>query len=147
MCKSEEHCVDTCQYKERAYEWAFQLRLKDEKIFDKSSKHSSSRKETDRVANNRRTHLNRQKEKKTAYVAQDIDSEVYESYSKIESDDEDDDNDFVVAEEGMMAFSDETPRGKPRSSSPLPMWHADTAASSHMTDNPKNFKGPLRPTR
>lgn len=99
MCKSEEHCVDICQYKERAYEWAFQLRLKDEKIFAKSSKHSSSRKETDRVANNRRTHLNRQKEKKTAYVAQDIDSEVYESYSKIESDDEDDDNDVVVVVE------------------------------------------------
>lgn len=47
----------------------------------------------------------------------------------------------------MMAFSDETPRGKPQSFSPLPMWHADTAASSHMTENPKNFKGPLRPTR
>lgn len=47
----------------------------------------------------------------------------------------------------MMALSDETLRGKPHTSSSLPTWHAHTAASSHMTDNPKNFKGPLRPTR
>ncbi|POS81822.1 hypothetical protein EPUL_006075, partial [Erysiphe pulchra] len=144
MCKSEELRVDTCQYKERAYEWALQLCLKEEKVSTRSSKsfkHSSTRKDPNKIANSRRTESNRPKVKRTAYIAQDIDSEVYGSYSSTESENE------TVEEEGMMAYSDETTCGKPRNSSILPTWHVDTAASSHMTDYPKNFRGPLRPTR
>ncbi|KAI0991928.1 hypothetical protein K3495_g16259, partial [Podosphaera aphanis] len=39
------------------------------------------------------------------------------------------------------------PRSKQHHSLTPTIWHPDTAASSHMTDNPKLFKGPLRPTR
>ncbi|POS82393.1 hypothetical protein EPUL_005219, partial [Erysiphe pulchra] len=135
VCKLEEHRVDTCQYKERAYEWAFQLRLKEEKVSTRSSKsfkHPSTRNDPVKVANSRRTQLNHPKVKRTAYVAQDIDSE---------SENE------TVEEEGMMAYSDEKTCGKPRNSSILPTWHEDTAVSSHTTDDPKNLRGPLRPTR
>ncbi|POS82196.1 hypothetical protein EPUL_005869, partial [Erysiphe pulchra] len=134
MCKSEEQRVDTCQYKERAYEWALQLCLKEEKVSTRSSKsfkHPSTRKDPDRVANSRRTQLNRPKVKTTAYVAQDIDSG---------SENE------AVEEERIMAYSDETTCGKPRNSPILPTLHADTAASSHVTDDLMNFRGPLRPT-
>lgn len=51
----------------------------------------------------------------------------------------------------MMAFGAEPLIGKQLHSkqshlSPA-IWHPDTAASSHLTDNPKTFKGPLCATR
>ncbi|POS85179.1 hypothetical protein EPUL_003992 [Erysiphe pulchra] len=109
-----------------------------------SSKHSSSRKESPRVPNNREAKFNQLKPKRLAYVAQDVDSEVSElseHSSCTESEIEE------IEEDGMMAFSEDSARGKRENPLLLPTLHTDTAASSHMTNNPKNFKGPLRPTR
>ncbi|KAI1006166.1 hypothetical protein K3495_g2048 [Podosphaera aphanis] len=44
-------------------------------------------------------------------------------------------------------FEDSVTMRRPVETLTPTIWHPDTTASSHMTDNPKLFKGPLRPTR
>lgn len=117
VCKSEEHRADICIYKEPAYEWAYKLRLKDEKRGSTSSKNLFWRKDSPCATNDRRTKFNQPKTKRSAYVVQEIDgeiSELPEHPSNTEGDNEE------IQEEEMMAFAEEWYCGERQHPLPLP---------------------------
>ncbi|POS84547.1 hypothetical protein EPUL_003229, partial [Erysiphe pulchra] len=143
-CKSEDHRVDSCPYQEGARAWALNQRLKDEKYERRGLnrlKSSGPSKYLDRPSKDRHVHFKSHNDKKgKAYVAHTVDSEEYNSETSTEHEDDD------IIEDGLMALEQKTSLGERTHHSLLSVWHADTAALSHTTDDPKNFRGPQRPT-
>ncbi|POS81995.1 hypothetical protein EPUL_005729, partial [Erysiphe pulchra] len=130
-CKSEDHRVDSYPYQEGACAWALDQRLKDKKY---------ERRGLNRLKSH--VHFESYNDKKgEAYVAHTVDSKEYNSETSTEHEDGD------IIEDGLMTLEQKTSLSERTYHSLLLIWHTDTAASSHMTDDPKNFRGPLRLTR
>ncbi|KAI0999847.1 hypothetical protein K3495_g8351, partial [Podosphaera aphanis] len=146
QCRSEEHRIETCPFKKAAKEWAYQRRLQ----LEREQAESSSR----RMGQSKYPKYGRSSsyeravrfssppapKRGKAYAATDLDSEVYEEALDTEHEDGD------IVDECRMAHDGTSPCKQSHSLTPV-TWHPDTAASSHMSDNLKIFKGPLRPTR
>lgn len=147
QCKSEEHRVDTCPYVGPAKKWAYRQRLQDEKQDENYKRQPtlSNSAQNRPHMRERHVHFNSSSTAGKAYTAHDDNDE------SLEDSPSSDQTDSEIEEECMMAHGVEPSMSKqkhPKPSYIFPaIWHPDTAASSHMTDNPKAFKGPLRATR
>lgn len=147
ICRSNDHGARTCPYKRASQRFAEQLRLKDERRdADRGrGRSSSSRYKNDwrprsasrsapRARSSTRDHV--QDALTTALAAIGYSDDEDGGVSVVGTTDGEGDDDSIIE---ISHASVEA-----RSKTPQSHWIADTACTSHMTDKPELFRGPVR---